>query len=563
MERIDSQDEASRELAHQIIWWTACSKRYLKVEELQHAIALFDNQPRFKPSDVTEVSDMLAVCAGLVVLDEGTQVIRLVHKTAQEYLDAVGAEPTDSAASRIAIENRACWADICVRSLLADDFRTGPCKSDVEMALRLTRNPLLKYSSANWGHHFLEFEKVEPVWTSCRKFLTSLHSVQASVQAASLPSHREEGWSQEYPRATNALWLCAHFDLAKTIVWLLDGEYAASLFLIGAEALREAARSNSQTVMEVLLSSGVKHNGDAYGVTPMHEAARRGYSECMQKLKLSGVDIDVETSSKRTPLHDACSNGHLETVSLLLTMGADVNVQSEPSKWTPLHGAITSGNEELVKLLLSHHADLSSKSSDGESPLHIAAVANKPDICSVLLDHGANPSEQDCQGDTPVHVAARNGYHKLLTVLTERGADIQARNLSGATALHIASEKNDTEAMLQLFAVGANPTISNYIGAHPIHLAAGMGYLEAVKLLLQNGADIDARYESKYFKKRVGNREWYSIRLVKPQNFVTALYVAERGGKTGVFDFLTQENAQVFEVDETEEKGYVGERPLV
>src|SRR5438034_11601430 len=81
---IESQPEEDRELAGQVLWWIFCSKRRLTATELQHAIAVEVGESYLDPQNLTSVQDMVSCCAGLVTLDEETNVIRLVHYTAQE-----------------------------------------------------------------------------------------------------------------------------------------------------------------------------------------------------------------------------------------------------------------------------------------------------------------------------------------------------------------------------------------------------------------------------------------------------------------------------------------------
>ncbi|KAF3126460.1 hypothetical protein TWF569_000537 [Orbilia oligospora] len=89
MERIENQNPDFQCLADQLLSWVVCAERPLIKEELQFALAvkLEVDQPEIEKNNFTEVSDMISVCAGLVTIDEESNVVRLIHYTTQEYFN--------------------------------------------------------------------------------------------------------------------------------------------------------------------------------------------------------------------------------------------------------------------------------------------------------------------------------------------------------------------------------------------------------------------------------------------------------------------------------------------
>ncbi len=59
----------------------------------------------------------------------------------------------------------------------------------------------------------------------------------------------------------------------------------------------------------------------------LEQAIREKDLEKVQKLLLSGININKRNSKGNMPLHEASIRGHLEIVDLLLTAGADVNAR--------------------------------------------------------------------------------------------------------------------------------------------------------------------------------------------------------------------------------------------
>jgi hypothetical protein len=87
MERIQGQLSDQEELAKQVLSWITCAKRPLTTEELQHALAIEIGEAELDKDNITPIEDMVSVCAGLVIVDEESRIIRLVHYTTQEYFE--------------------------------------------------------------------------------------------------------------------------------------------------------------------------------------------------------------------------------------------------------------------------------------------------------------------------------------------------------------------------------------------------------------------------------------------------------------------------------------------
>ncbi|KAJ8059722.1 hypothetical protein OCU04_011367 [Sclerotinia nivalis] len=91
MKRImEGQDANRKNLAMNILMWLSCAKRPLTVRELQHAMAIMELDPDEDELDEDDFYDqdlLLTVCAGLVVVDPESGIIRLCHSTLQEYFE--------------------------------------------------------------------------------------------------------------------------------------------------------------------------------------------------------------------------------------------------------------------------------------------------------------------------------------------------------------------------------------------------------------------------------------------------------------------------------------------
>ena len=73
------------------------------------------------------------------------RIIRLVHKTAQEYFEQIQEALSPDALNDI--------ASTCLTYLLFKPFRAGHCLSDSELEYRLEKNPFLDYAAHFWSQH--------------------------------------------------------------------------------------------------------------------------------------------------------------------------------------------------------------------------------------------------------------------------------------------------------------------------------------------------------------------------------------------------------------------------
>ena len=65
------------------------AKRPLTTAEICCALAVEPDKVELDPENIPDIQDVVSVCAGLVVVDEESTVIRLVHHTAQEYFERI------------------------------------------------------------------------------------------------------------------------------------------------------------------------------------------------------------------------------------------------------------------------------------------------------------------------------------------------------------------------------------------------------------------------------------------------------------------------------------------
>lgn len=121
--RIDSQNSDDQELAIKALRWVAYAYRPLTVHEFEEALAIEPDEEDFERDAMHPIDIVLEACAGLLIVDEETQQVRLIHYTAQDYFNGL----LDSRFRNI----HGSIAGDCITYLSYNDFQF-PIKSDVE-----------------------------------------------------------------------------------------------------------------------------------------------------------------------------------------------------------------------------------------------------------------------------------------------------------------------------------------------------------------------------------------------------------------------------------------------
>ncbi|MFO1329345.1 MAG: ankyrin repeat domain-containing protein [Rubrivivax sp.] len=108
-----------------------------------------------------------------------------------------------------------------------------------------------------------------------------------------------------------------------------------------------------------------------------------------------------------------------------------------------------------------------------------------------LLARGVDPDTRDAQGQVGLYVALRNGARRVVEVLLQHPqTDVEATNAANETPLMMAALRADIASMKALLARGARVRREGWT---PLHYAASSPSVEPVRLLLDQGAEVDAR----------------------------------------------------------------------
>ena len=202
--------------------------------------------------------------------------------------------------------------------------------------------------------------------------------------------------------------------------------------------------------------------------------------------------------------------------------------------------AIRTGDTNILAAALTEHGlhVNSVLQKGGDTLLHYAAVEGSAGIVEYLIKHGAQVNVTNQYGYTPLDEATfaarietvallkqaratRDEGFQIKAVPTSVGDGIPADQLDAD--LRIAASKGETEMINLLLELGADIEAKNYDGNTALMYAAFWGKTEMVNLLLKRGANIEAKNDN-------GN---------------TALMYAAYGGKTETVTRLLELGANI------------------
>jgi ankyrin repeat protein len=244
--------------------------------------------------------------------------------------------------------------------------------------------------------------------------------------------------------------------------------------------------------VELLIAGGVdKDATDEHRRTPLLCAAGSGYVALVEALLKAGSKTDVQDDTGHTPLHGAAMSNSSACISALLDAGSDVDARNSVGS-TPLHYAAYAGSEACVAVLLNAGPKTDVQDDTGHTPLHDAAMSNNSACISALLDAGSDVDARDSVGCTPLHSAAARGFDSCVAVLLKASAQQEAKDYKGWTPLHWAAKRNRCSC-IKLLTAGSDIEAVDSLGRTPLHLAARRGFVACVDVLLQAGANKEAR----------------------------------------------------------------------
>ena len=353
----------------------------------------------------------------------------------------------------------------------------------------------------------------------------------------------------------------------------------------GVTPLWLASQNGDPVALGALLEAGADPNEKLpLGRSPLMIASRTGNVAAMTVLLDKGADPNAkETLRGTTPLMWAADEGHAPAITLLVARGADIKARSNPAprgrgpalgksndprKQVAAQGAALAAGKALDLGELSAigggrgigggggggrgGAAAASRGgrggrgggdaanfdqddaavaagifrrgpapSDGGqlTPLVYAVRANDLDSVKAVLAAGADVNQTTGYGWSPLLVATQNRYYLLGKYLLEHGANPNLGNKGDWVPLYLATDNRNIES-----------------GDYPVR-KGDMDHLDFIKLLIDKGANVNARVKDSTETRTVFTNQWLD------ENGATAFLRASQSGDIELMKLLLSKGA--------------------
>jgi ankyrin repeat protein len=272
--------------------------------------------------------------------------------------------------------------------------------------------------------------------------------------------------------------------------------------------LHYAALWDNLNLVKILSRKGRAKPGtvhDEHG-TPLQIAAEKAMKnslEIVRALLHAGADPTLGSGKSGTPLHGAARmpghNGdeYLEIVRAIVerdprTLHIEAGIYP-----TVLQAAVAGGTIAMVRLILNKGPKLGVVAGTFGTPLHLAARYSYKIEKDLLLNQGAphlSRGTVDIEGRLPLHMTSRAPFlSSMLALCSEEfgptTTDYQKRHMFHFCAGH--GNMNTLDWMLKLHPKAKFD--KDIDGWTPLHWACRQDSIEVVTLLIDNGADKNAK----------------------------------------------------------------------
>lgn len=469
MNRIRSQDVDQVTLAIKTIAWVTHAVRPLTLKELQQALAVDIENGFVDEEMITDGSGIASICEGLLVVDEDSDAVGLVHYSAKHYLE--------SNISTLFPDFHEVITECCVACLQL------PQLSGMSVISLFQEYPLVCYAAQYLGFH--------------------------------ARSHTEDSLRMRLIKDIQSLLL--NQDTRRTITKILDTSdlLRAGFFALPAPTQKHITHKRSAS--DDILLSPIQN-----AVMALQVAILMGLVEVAAVLIKTIPDIDITNDGGRTALSLALEQRFETAATLLIKHGAQVDLRTSGGRSILLRAS--ENDWHIVCLEIAHRAKEALLDDAVAVQLLVAAVTNKEDevesslhrlgcdvkttyaeLCAdclfisierakyehvdLLLKHGVDCDARDALGNTAMHRAARRGNTRMLRLLLRHGAAVDPLNDQMMTpwSANLKCEKRD--ALDALLLAGADPNTKGWHGASELYSASAIGDVAMVNYMIQSGTN--------------------------------------------------------------------------
>ncbi|KAF7368010.1 Ankyrin [Mycena sanguinolenta] len=513
MERIEHQNEDDRQLAHLVLTWVAYAVRPLVVDELREALAIEPEAKSVDPDNLLDVDIILSVCAGLIIVDEAMSVVRLIHYTAQEYMNTVQPRRFPRATTEIAstIFTYLAFPDFSnlLESVVNKQEEPVQEHSTLDHADRLDfsidlqnkrKELVLKHPLLGYSQYCLLYATGQAelqLQNQIKSFLATAHSWQRFWRTYHMESNLHLLYYWDGPAweqlSTSSLWISSAANLliiAKDL--LAGGKFEENE---GFDALCVAAYYGRLKMVQLLVENGVdlNHNDHRRFEEALQAAAEMGHELIARFLIELGANVNAQEPESGTMLHPrSCWGRELDSVTIIHLIEQGAYDTTHVLYGTALHAASFRGRESIVTLLIEMGADINIQGGYFGTALIAASHGGHQHVVQLLLENGADINAVGEVCGTALQAAIGTEQQSLALWLIEKGADVNAHGGYHGTVLQAAVRYSDDSMVELLIKMGADVNGRGEFYGTALQVASRFGLESEAHLLIEHGADVNA-----------------------------------------------------------------------
>jgi RNA polymerase sigma factor (sigma-70 family) len=222
------------------------------------------------------------------------------------------------------------------------------------------------------------------------------------------------------------------------------------------------------------------------GFNALAVATLAGKADVVQLLLTRGAHLATPVAAGVSPIALAAIEGRTDVIPVLLSGGVTVDIFA---------AAAIADAQRVTTFVRRQPAVVRERTFDGKTPLHFCRSV---EVAQVLLTAGADIDALDDAGVTPLQWISNTGRYKpVCRYLIAQGAKADASDIFWACSYgDVAAVLRFLEADSSLVHARrpAGPGIhTSWVGRTPLHEAAVRGEAEIGRLLIERGADVNAR----------------------------------------------------------------------
>src|SRR5207249_3712730 len=284
----------------------------------------------------------------------------------------------------------------------------------------------------------------------------------------------------------------------------------------GETALMLAARNGNPDAIKLLLATGVDVNAKETmrGTTALMWAVEQKHPAAVKSLLDGGADFGARSVSAGLPRNYMAQRVNTAQVDAAVRRYAEAaaagRTYQEQLEFEEANGILHAGRrgfDQVARPAASPAAaqlpindvddqdtviaGLVGTGSGGLTALVLAAREGDLESAKLLLAAGADVNQVTEYRWTPLLTATNNRHYKLAIYLIEHGADVNIANKGGWTPLYLATDNRNIEG-----------------GDYPVP-KPDMDHLEYIKILLEHGANPNARAKDNTLSRTIFTMQWF------------------------------------------------------